>query len=64
MENLQGLWNKIINEESLITATFSSVRNKNATPYTQIKLKPILIKQELHYHLEYVFAKKQLMRTC
>ena len=55
MENLQTLWSKIIKEESLIAATFSSVRSKNETPYTQVKVKPILIKQELHYHLEYVF---------
>ena len=58
MENLQNLWNKIIKDESLIAATFSNVRNKNETPYTQVKLKPILIKEELHYHLEYVFPKK------
>ena len=58
MENLQNLWHEITEDESLISAIFSNVRNKNETDYIQIKIKPILIKDELHYHLEYIFEKK------
>lgn len=58
MQNLENLWHEITEAESLIDAIFSNVRNKNETEYSQVKIKPILIKEELHYHLEYVFEKK------
>ncbi|HHX60450.1 MAG TPA: SAM-dependent methyltransferase [Epulopiscium sp.] len=58
MQNLQNMWHEIIKDESLISATFSNVRNKNEILYTQVKIKPILIKEQLYYHLEYIFEKK------
>lgn len=58
MQSLQNTWHKITNDESLITATFSNIRNKNETLYNQVKIKPVLIKEQLYYHLEYVFEKK------
>ena len=58
MENLESLWHEITKDQSLIDATLSNVRNKNETDYTQVRIKPVLIKEELHYHLEYVFKKK------
>lgn len=57
MQNLQDMWHNITKDESLITALFSNVRNKNETLYTQVKIKPVLIKEQLCYHLEYIFEK-------
>lgn len=58
MQSIQNLWYDITKDESLIEATFSNIRNKTETLYSQVKLKPILIKEELHYHFEYMYEKK------
>ncbi len=58
MEKIQKLWQEIIKNETLIDALFSNVRHKNKTSYHQVKVKPVLIKNELWYQLEYVFEKK------
>ncbi len=52
MQSIQNLWYDITKDESLIEATFSNIRNKTETLYSQVKLKPVLIKEELHYHFE------------
>jgi len=58
MKNIVSLWQEILLEDSLINAVFSNPRNKNITPYKQVKVKPILIQGLLHYQLEYVFPTK------
>lgn len=58
MNNIEKLWQKVITNNSLINATFSNVRSKSQTPYTQVKVKPVLIKDQLHYQLEYIYSEK------
>ena len=58
MKTIEALWQTITTDESLVDAIFSNVRNKNQTDYTQVKIKPILIKNKLHYHLEYIYSTK------
>lgn len=58
MKKIDKLWQKVIKRESLISATFSNVRNKSQTLYTRVTVKPILIKDQLHYQLEYVYTEK------
>ena len=58
MQNLHNLWDNITNDQSLILAIISNVRSKSETPYTQVKIKPILIKGQYHYHFEYIYENK------
>lgn len=58
VQKIKKLWHEIVEEEILIEALFSNVRNKQETPYHQVKIKPILIRGQLYYHTEYVFPRK------
>ena len=58
MENIVGLWQEILLDDSLINAIFSNPRNKNITPYRQVRIKPILVQDQLHHQLEYVFPSR------
>ena len=58
MQKIENLWHEIIKNKSLINALFSNVRNKNETLYNQVKIKPVLIKDELYYQFEYIFQTK------
>lgn len=58
MRSIQTLWQTIIEDKSLINATFSNVRAKGEIPYYQVKVKPVLIKNQLYYQLEYIFDTK------
>ncbi len=57
MEALTELIPQIIAKQSLIEAVFSNLRNKSVE-YTKVKIKPLLLKEELHYQFTYYIGTK------
>ena len=58
MENVSELVEKIINEESIIYAIFSSLRNKSEKTFNKVTVKKVIIKNEVKHQFEYFYDKK------
>jgi len=57
MENVSELVEKIINEESLIYAIFSGVKNKSEKTFNKVSIKKVIIKNEVKHQFEYFYDK-------
>ena len=57
MEDIRELSQRIINNEVLIFATFSGIRNKSIKTFNKVTIKKVMIKNELKYQFEYIYDK-------
>ncbi|APW65383.1 MULTISPECIES: class I SAM-dependent methyltransferase [Arcobacteraceae] len=57
MENISELVKKVINEESIISASFSGIRNKASKTFNKVTIKKVIIKNEEKYQFEYFYDK-------
>lgn len=57
MQNVSELVEKIINEESLIYAIFSGIRNKSEKTFNKVSIKKVIIKNEVKHQFEYFYDK-------
>jgi len=57
MQNLKDLIPKIINEESIISATFSGIKNKATKTFNKVTIKKVIIKNEEKHQFEYIYDK-------
>ncbi|CAM3030669.1 SAM-dependent methyltransferase [Paenibacillus sediminis] len=58
MESLRKLIRLMVEERSLITATLSQLRKRDGDSFTKVLIKPVELKNKLHYQLEYHYANK------
>lgn len=57
MEDIRELAQRIINNEAIIFATFSGIRNKSLKTFNKATIKKVMIKNELKYQFEYIYDK-------
>ena len=57
MQNIIELMEKVINEETIIKATFSGVRNKSEKTFNKVTIKKVIIKNEEKHQFEYFYDK-------
>jgi len=57
MQNISELMKKIVNEETIINATFSGVRNKSEKTFNKVTIKKVIIQNEEKYQFEYFYDK-------
>ena len=57
MEDIRELSQRIINNEAIIFATFSGIRNKSLKTFNKATIKKVMIKNELKYQFEYIYDK-------
>ncbi|MDF1884303.1 SAM-dependent methyltransferase [Sulfurimonas sp. SAG-AH-194-C21] len=57
MEDIRELSQRIINNEVIIFATFSGIRNKSLKTFNKATIKKVMIKNELKYQFEYIYDK-------
>jgi len=57
MEDIRELSQRIINNEIIIFATFSGIRNKSLKTFNKATIKKVMIKNELKYQFEYIYDK-------
>jgi len=57
MEDTIKLIEKIINEETIIKATLSGIRNKSEKTYNKVTIKKVIIKNEEKHQFEYFYDK-------
>ena len=57
MQNITELIEQIINEESIIYAVFSSIRNKSEKTFNKVTIKKVTIKNEVKHQFEYIYDK-------
>lgn len=57
MEEIRELSQRIINNEAIIFATFSGIRNKSLKTFNKATIKKVMIKNELKYQFEYIYDK-------
>ena len=57
MEDIRELSQRIINNEVIIFATFSGIRNKSLKTFNKATIKKVMIKNKLKYQFEYIYDK-------
>jgi len=57
MQNITELMEKVINEEGLIYAILSGVRNKAEKTFNKVTIKKVIIKNEEQHQFEYIYDK-------
>jgi SAM-dependent methyltransferase len=57
MENIRELSQRIINNEAIIFATFSGIKNKSLKTFNKVTIKKVMIKNELKHQFEYIYDK-------
>ena len=57
MENIKELSQRIINNEAIIFATFSGIKNKSLKTFNKVTIKKVMIKNELKHQFEYIYDK-------
>jgi len=57
MEDIRELSQRIINNEVIIFATFSGIRNKSLKTFNKVTIKKVMIKSELKHQFEYIYDK-------
>ncbi|MGZ7444566.1 class I SAM-dependent methyltransferase [Paenibacillus sp. TH7-28] len=63
MESLQSLAGQLAEQASLITATISGRRKLSETEYSKVQIKPVELKQRLHYQFAYHYPNKVIHRN-
>ncbi|OWA33072.1 SAM-dependent methyltransferase [Saccharibacillus sp. O16] len=58
MQTINELLDAVLPEGKLVTATLSQPRRKDSEMYSKVAVKPMLLKNELHYQLAYHYEKK------
>ncbi|MUG66956.1 methyltransferase [Paenibacillus campinasensis] len=58
LESLRKLIHHIMNDNALITATLSQLRKREGIDYTKVTVKPVELKNKLHYQFAYYSANK------
>ncbi|GGO07647.1 class I SAM-dependent methyltransferase [Saccharibacillus kuerlensis] len=58
MQNINELLDAVMKEDQLITATISQPRRKDSEIYGKVAVKPVMLRNELHYQLAYYYEKK------
>lgn len=53
LDSLRKLIEGIFDEQGLITATLSQLRKKEGQTFTKVQVKPVLLKNKLHYQFAY-----------
>ena len=57
MQNITELMKKVINDEIIIKATFSGIRNKSKKTFNKVTIKKVIIKNEEKHQFEYFYDK-------
>jgi len=57
MQDIAELMEKVINEETIIKATFSGIRNKSEKTFNKVTIKKVIIKNEEKHQFEYFYDK-------
>jgi SAM-dependent methyltransferase len=57
MQNITELMEKVINEETIIYAIFSGVRNKTEKTFNKVTIKKVIIQNEEKHQFEYIYDK-------
>ena len=57
MQNITELIEKVINQETIINATLSGVRNKSTKTFNKLTIKKVIIKNEEKHQFEYFYDK-------
>ena len=57
MQNIIELMEKVINEETIIKATFSGVRKRSEKTFNKVTIKKVIIKNEEKHQFEYFYDK-------
>jgi len=57
MQNITELMTNIINDDTIIKAVFSGVRNKSEKTFTKVTIKKVIIKNEEKHQFEYFYDK-------
>ena len=60
MEQLESLIKELMTSETLTYAIISNVRSKQETAFTKVTVKPVTLKQQLHYQFTFHYAQKVL----
>ncbi|PWK09615.1 class I SAM-dependent methyltransferase [Tumebacillus permanentifrigoris] len=58
MENLQALIADQIGAGTMTQATLNNVRKKDPTGFSKVDIKPVRLKEELHYQFSYYYSQK------
>lgn len=57
MQNISELIEQVINEESIIYAVFSGIRNKSEKTFNKVTIKKVTIQNEVKHQFEYFYDK-------
>jgi len=57
MQNIRELVEKVINEEHIIYAIFSGIKNKSEKTFNKVTIKKVTIKNEERHQFEYIYDK-------
>jgi len=57
MQNITELMEKVVNEETIINATFSGVRDRSVKTFNKVTIKKVIIQNEEKYQFEYFYDK-------
>lgn len=57
MQNISELVEQVINEESIIYAVFSGIRNKSEKTFNKVTIKKVTIQNEVKHQFEYFYDK-------
>ncbi len=57
MQNITELMEKVINEETIIYAIFSGIRNKAEKTFNKVTIKKVIIQNEEKHQFEYIYDK-------
>ncbi|WP_375137241.1 class I SAM-dependent methyltransferase [Paenibacillus pabuli] len=60
MDSLRKLIQDIFEQNSLITATWSQLRRRDNVSYTKVQVKPVTLKNQLHYQFAFHYTNKVL----
>jgi len=60
VDSLRKLIQDIFEQNSLITATWSQLRRRDNVSYTKVQVKPVTLKNQLHYQFAFHYTNKVL----
>jgi len=58
MESIKALWRELIEEEQIIFVVLSNVKKGTEKTYQKVDIKPVLLKEQLMYHISYYYETK------
>ena len=59
-DQLEALVEEVLQDERLVFGTLSKVRQKGQTPYHKVSIRPLLLRDALHYQITYHYDRKEL----